>query len=140
MLATFVHDVAQEWWVGYLHEKIMGSIPLIGMLWHKLFWSDLVRTSMWSWGRPNCSKSHRVADLCTSKQREFELHMGRLESFHERSLIRQFIWGLEGFSVKTVTLQYPKTIHAAIGHAEAIELAGLESRRPRGTSVPKGGA
>ena len=66
--------------------------------------------------------------------------MGRLESFDERSLIRQFIWGLEESLAKAVTLQYPKTIHAAIGHAEAIELAGLASRRPRGTSVPRGGA
>ena len=41
---------------------------------------------------------------------------------------------------KAVTLQYPKTIKAAIGHAEAIELAGLASRRPRGISVPRGGA
>ena len=57
---------------------------------------------------------------------EFELHMGRLESFDERSLIRQFIWGLEESLVKAVILQYPKTIHAAIGHAETIELAGLE--------------
>ena len=60
---------------------------------------------------------------------EFELHMGRLESFDERSLIRQFIWGLEESLAKAVTLQYPKTIHAAIGHAEAIELGGLASKR-----------
>ena len=66
--------------------------------------------------------------------------MGRLESFDERSLIRQFIWGLVESLAKAVTLQYPKTIHAVIGHAEAIELAGLASRRPRGTSVPRGGA
>ena len=41
---------------------------------------------------------------------------------------------------KAVTLQYPKTIHAAIGHAEAIELAGLASKRSQGISVPRGGA
>ena len=38
-----------------------------------------------------------------------------------------------------MTLQYPKTIHAVIGHVEAIELAGLVSRRPRGTFIPRGG-
>ena len=59
---------------------------------------------------------------------EFELHMGRLESFDERSLIQQFIWGLEESLAKAVTLKYPKTIHAAIGHAEAIELAGIGSK------------
>ena len=42
--------------------------------------------------------------------------------------------------MQAVTLQYPKTIHAAIGHAEAIELAGLASRRPRGTFGPRVGA
>ena len=68
--------------------------------------------------------------------------MGCLESFDERSKtkIRQFIWGLEESLAKAVTLQYPKTIHAAIGHAKSIELARLASRRPRGTSVPRGGA
>ena len=39
-----------------------------------------------------------------------------------------------------MTLQYPKTIHAAIGHAEAIELANLASRRPRGGFTSRGGA
>ena len=71
---------------------------------------------------------------------EFELHMGRLEIFDEHSLIRQFIRELEESLAKAVTFQYLKTIHAAIGHAEAIELARLASRRPRGTSVPRGGA
>ena len=66
--------------------------------------------------------------------------MGRLESFDEHSLIRQFIWGLEESLSKAVTLQYPKTIHVAISHAETIELAGLASRRSRGKSVPRGGA
>ena len=51
--------------------------------------------------------------------------MGYLESFDERSLIRQFIWGLEEALAKAVTLQYPKMIHAAIGHAEIIKLARL---------------
>ena len=66
--------------------------------------------------------------------------MGRLESFDELSLIRQFIWGLEESLVKAVTLQHPKTIDATIGQDEAIELAGLASRRPRGTFVPRSGA
>ena len=66
--------------------------------------------------------------------------MRRLESFDELSLIRQFILGLEESLAKAVTLQYLKTIHAAIGHAEAIELVGLGSRRPRGTYVARGGA
>ena len=55
--------------------------------------------------------------------------MGRLESYNERSHIQQFIWGLEGSLAKAVTLQYVKTIHVAIGHAEAIELARLMSKR-----------
>ena len=39
-----------------------------------------------------------------------------------------------------MTLQYPKTIHAMIGHAEAIKLARLASKRPQGTSIPRGSA
>ena len=36
---------------------------------------------------------------------EFDLHMGRLESFDECSLIQQFIWGLEESLAKAVILQ-----------------------------------
>ena len=118
----------------------MGSIPVIGMLWHKPYWNDLARTFRAETAQAQLQYITQGSRSVREYSAEFELHMGRLESFDERSLIRQFIWGLEESLAKAVTLQYPKTIHAAIGHAEAIELAGLASRRPRGTSVPRGGA
>ena len=68
---------------------------------------------------------------------KYELHIGCLESIDGRSFIGQFIWGLQESLAKAVTLQHPKTIHATIGHAEAIELARLASRRPRGTLFPE---
>ena len=66
---------------------------------------------------PNCSTSHRVAGSVREYSSEFEFHMGRLVSYDERSLIQQFIWGLEESLAEAMTQQYPKTIHVAIGHA-----------------------
>ena len=45
-----------------------------------------------------CSRSVREYSA------EFDLDMGHLESFDERSLIWQFIWGLEESLAKAVTL------------------------------------
>ena len=47
---------------------IMGSLPMIGILWRKPFWSDLARTFVRRRHRPNCNTSHRAADLCVSIQ------------------------------------------------------------------------
>ena len=137
--ATLLRDVAQEWWVGYLrknHGKYPRDWDAMAQAILERFGSNL-RAEMAQAQLQYITQGSRSVREYSA---EFELHMGRLESFDERSLIRQFIWGLEESLAKAVTLQYPKTIHAAIGHAEAIELAGLASRRPRGASVPRGGA
>ena len=65
--ATLLRDVVQEWWVGYLRRN-HGKYPMIGILWRKPFWSDLARTFVRRRHRPNCSTSHRAADLCVSIQ------------------------------------------------------------------------
>ena len=137
--ATLLRDVAQEWWVGYLrrnHGKYPRDWDTMAQAILERFGSNLRAETAQAQLQYITQGSRSVREYSA----EFELHMGRLESFDERSLIRQFIWGLEESLAKAVTLQYPKTIHAAIGHAEAIELAGLASRRPRGISVPRGGA
>ena len=47
---------------------IKGSTPMIGILWRKPLWSDLPWTFVRRRHRPNCSTSHRAADLCVSIQ------------------------------------------------------------------------
>ena len=137
--ATLLRDVAQEWCVGYLrrnHGKYPRDWDTMAQAILERFGSNL-RVEMAQAQLQYITQGSRSVGEYSA---EFELHMGHLESFDERGLIRQFIWGLEESLAKAVTLQYPKTIHAAIGHAEAIELAELASRRHRGTSVPRGGA
>ena len=46
----------------------MGSAPMIRILWHKPFWSDLAQIFVWRCHRPKCSTSHKAADLCMSIQ------------------------------------------------------------------------
>ena len=128
--ATLLRDVAQEW---RNHGKYPHDWDTMTQAILERFGSNLRAETAQAQLQYITQGSRSVREYSA----EFQLHMGRLESFDGRSLIRQFIWGLEESLAKAVTLQYPKTIHAAIGHAKAIELAELASRRPRGTSVPR---
>ena len=102
--ATPLRDVAQEWWVGYLWMN-HGKYPRD--------WDTMAQAILERFGSNLCAEMAQAQLQYTTQgsrsvrehSAEFELHMGRLESFDERSLIRQFIWGLEGSLEKAVTLQ-----------------------------------
>ena len=88
--ATLLRDVAQEWWVGYLRRN-HGKYP------HD--WDTMAQAILERFGS-NLRAETAQAQLQYITQggrsvreysAEFELHMGRLESFDERRLIRQFI-------------------------------------------------
>ena len=119
---------------------IMGNTPVIGILWCRPFWSDLARTLMQRRLRPNCSTSHREADLCARIQLSSSCTWNVLRFLMYVVSFDNSFGDWRNLWQKSVTLKYPKTIHAAIGHAEAIELTGLTSKRPRGTFIARGGA
>ena len=105
--ATLLHDVAQEWWVGYLRRNY-GKYPRD--------WDAMAQAILERFGSNLRAKTaHAQLQYITQGSRfmheysaEFELQMGRLESFDERSLIRQFISGLEESLAKAVTSPIPK--------------------------------
>ena len=66
---------------------------------------------------------------------QFELLLGRLDSYDEGMLLNQFVWGLQPELARSVSLHYPKSIAQAVSLAETTELAVKASRRP----VAKGG-
>ena len=66
---------------------------------------------------------------------QFELLLGRLDSYDEGMLLNQFVWGLQPELARSVSLHYPKSIAQAVSLAETIELAVKASCHP----VAKGG-
>ena len=66
---------------------------------------------------------------------QFELLLGRLDSYDEGMMLNQFVWGLQPEIARSVSLQYPKSIAQAVSLAETTELAVKASRRP----LAKGG-
>ena len=61
---------------------------------------------------------------------QFEMLLGRLESYDEAMLLNQFVWGLQPELACSVSLHYPKSIAQAVSLAETTELAVKASRRP----------
>ena len=66
---------------------------------------------------------------------QFELLLGRLDSYDEGMLLNQFVWGLQPELARSVSLHYPKSIAHAVSLVETTELVVKASRRP----IAKGG-
>ena len=84
--STLLRDVAQQWWVGYLRRN-HGKYPRD--------WDAMAQAILERFGSNLCAETAQAQlQYITQGSRsvreysaEFELHMGRLESFGERSLI-----------------------------------------------------
>ena len=61
---------------------------------------------------------------------QFELLLGRLDSYDERMLLNEFVWGLQPELARSVSLHYPKSIAQAVSLVESTELAVKASRHP----------
>ena len=71
---------------------------------------------------------------------QFETLLGRLDSYDERLMLNQFIWGLQPELASFVSLHYPNSIAQVVSLAERTELAVKASRRPSWKSSTTGGA
>ena len=84
--ATLLCDVAHEWWVGYL-QRNCGKYPhdwdAMAQAILERFGSNLYAETAQAQLQYITQSSRSVREFSA----EFELHMGRLESFDERSLI-----------------------------------------------------
>ena len=85
--ATLLRDVAQEWWVGYLwrnHGKYPRDWDTMAQAILERFGSNLRAET----AQAQLQYITQGSQSAREYSAEFELHMGRLESFDERSLIR----------------------------------------------------
>ena len=60
---------------------------------------------------------------------QFEMLLGRLDSYDEKLMLNQFIWGLQPELTWSVSLHYPKNLANAVSLDKKTELAVKASRR-----------
>ena len=131
---TLLREHAHEWYMGY--ERRNRHPPRD--------WASLAHALLERFGS-NIRAQEAQSQLMTISQgqrpvreyaSQFELLLGRLESYDEGMLLNQFVWGLQPELARSVSLHYPKSIAQAVSLAETTELAVKASRRP----VAKGGS
>ena len=127
--ATLLRDSAHDWWKSYLRKngnKYPRDWPTMSLALIERFGSHL-------------REKEALANIMFMRQNkrnvreysaDFENCVGKLTSYDEATLIQIYIWGLERELAEKVSVQNPKTLSAAIGFAEDIELAIKFAHRP----------
>ena len=133
---TLLRDSAHEWFIAY--ERKNRGMPRD--------WAQLSTALLERFGS-NIRSQEAQSQLMSISQgtrpvreyaSQFEMLLGRLDSYDEAMLLNQFVWGLQPELARSVSLHYPKSIAQAVSLAETTELAVKASRRP-GTHSQKSG-
>ena len=135
---TLLREHAHEWFMGY--ERRNRHLPRD--------WASLASALLERFGS-NIRSQEAQSQLMSISQgtrpvreyaSQFELLMGRLDSFDEGMLLNQFVWGLQPELARSVSLHYPKSIVQTVSLAETTELATKASRRPVAKGTQSGRA
>ena len=125
---TLLRDAAHEWFTAY--ERKNRQLPRD--------WAQLSAALLERFGSTMRSQEAQSQLMSISQgtrpvreyASQFEMLLGRLESYDENMLLNQFVWGLQPELARSVSLHYPKSIAQAVSLAETTELAVRASRRP----------
>ena len=125
---TLLRDAAHEWFTAY--ERKHRQLPRD--------WAQLSAALLERFGSTMRSQEAQSQLMSISQgtrpvreyASQFEMLLGRLESYDENMLLNQFVWGLQPELARSVSLHYPKSIAQAVSLAETTELAVKASRRP----------
>ena len=135
---TLLCESAHEWYTGY--ERRNRGPPRD--------WAQLSTALLERFGS-NIRSQEAQSQLMTISQgqravreyaSQFETLLGRLDSYDEKLMLNQFIWGLQPELARSVSLHYPKSIASAVSLAETTELAVKSSRRPGWKASTAGGS
>ena len=135
---TLLREHAHEWFMGY--ERRNRHLPRD--------WASLASALLERFGS-NIRSQEAQSQLMSISQgtrpvreyaSQFELLIGRLDSYDEGMLLNQFVWGLQPEIARSVSLHYPKSIAQAVSLAETTELATKSSRRPVAKGAQSGKA
>ena len=121
--ATLLQEAAADWWMALLRERA-GRRPddwaEFTVLLAKRFGSntrvDRARAELRNIRQ---GQSETVRSYST----RFESLLGKLPTFDREWARTQFIWGLHQRVAELVTIASPSDLHAAINHAEKVEMA-----------------
>ena len=121
--ATLLLDAAADWWAALLRERY-GRRPEdwaeFTVLLSKRFGSSMrVDRARADLRNIRQGQSENVRTYST----RFEALLAKLPSFDKDWAKTQFIWGLHQKIAELVTIADPTDLHAAINHAEKIEMA-----------------
>ena len=121
--ATLLQDAAADWWMALLKERSgvrPADFPEMAVLLQKRFGSttrvDRARADLRNIKQ---GQSESVRSYST----RFEALLSKLPSFDAEWAKIQFIWGLHQRVAELVVIAKPGDLHAAINHAEHIEMA-----------------
>ena len=105
---TLLRDSAHEWFTAY--ERKHRQLPRD--------WAQLSTALLERFGS-NIRSQEAQSQLMSISQgmrsvreyaSQFEMLLGRLESYDEGMLLNQFVWGLQPELARSVSLHYPKSI------------------------------
>ena len=125
---TLLRDSVHEWFIAY--ERRNRGMPRD--------WAQLSTALLERFGS-NIRSQEAQSQLMSISQgtrpvreyaSQFEMLLGRLDSYDKAMLLNQFVWGLQPELARSVSLHYPKSIAQAVSLAETPELAVKASRRP----------
>ena len=121
--ATLLQDAAADWWMALLKERSgvrPADFPEMAVLLQKRFGSttrvDRARADL-----RNIKQGQ--AESVRAYSTRFEALLSKLPSFDAEWAKTQFIWGLHQRVAELVVIAKPGDLHAAINHAEHIEMA-----------------
>ena len=121
--ATLLQDAAADWWMALLKERSgvrPADFPEMAVLLQKRFGSttrvDRARADL-----RNIKQDQ--AESVRAYSTRFEALLSKLPSFDAEWAKTQFIWGLHQRVAELVVIAKPGDLHAAINHAEHIEMA-----------------
>ena len=121
--ATLLQDAAADWWMALLKERHgvrPADFPEMAGLLQRRFGSttrvDRARADL-----RNIKQGQ--AESVRSYSTRFEALLSKLPSFDAEWAKTQFIWGLHQRVAELVVIAKPGDLHAAINHAEHIEMA-----------------
>jgi hypothetical protein len=135
----FLRSKAQDWWTGQFHLQAAGSVPVLST------WTDFVGALTEAF-RPVELKRKYMEQLMHLSQgkgdmRTYIATFNALRAkipgaFSEEALSFLFLQGCRPDLIKSITLQYPKTLAEHIQHAIALsDIPGPPRHQP---SAPKG--
>ena len=121
--ATLLQEAAADWWVTLLRERA-GRRPDDWAEFTVLLAKRFGSTTRVDRARAELRNIRQgQSETVRSYSTRFESLLGKLPSFDREWAKTQFVWGLHQRVAELVTIASPGDLHAAINHAEKVEMA-----------------